>query len=171
MIDPARNWGATAAERAAPYPCDSHGAPGAVAYFRAVGIAASPPTVFRWLCQLKVAPYSYDLLDNRGRRSPRELTPGVQRLERGQPFLVFSLADFAADDHLTGVSLPAATRVFGPLAITYAVRAAGLTTRLVVKMLVGRSGPIGGLRRLLLGWGDVVMMRKQLLTLKELAEG
>jgi len=166
----ARNWGATEAEREASYPCDSHAVDGADGYFRAVGVDAPPDVVFRWLCQLKTAPYSYDLIDNFGRRSPRELTPDLDELERGQPFLVFSLVDFAVNDHLTLVGLPTATRLFGPLAITYAVRGVGTGTRLVVKMLVGRSGPLGGVRRYLLGWGDVVMMRKQLLTIKDLAE-
>lgn len=169
MID-ATNWGATPAERAAAYPCDAHAPDGATAYFRAVDVATSAAVAFRWLCQLKVAPYSYDLVDNLGRRSPRTLTPGADRLEVGQPFLVFTLVDFGVNEHLTMTGLPGAERLFGPLAITYAIRPHLRSTRLVVKLLVGRAGPLGELRRYLLGWGDLVMMRKQLLTLKELAE-
>ena len=166
-----QNWGATAGERAAGYPCDAYSAPGATAHFRAVDVAADPATVFRWLCQLKVAPYSYDLVDNLGRRSPRTLTPGAEHLERGQPFLVFSLVDFGTDDHLTMTGLPGPTRLFGPTAISYAVRPGDCGgTRLEVKLLVGATGPLGGVRRYLLGWGDLVMMRKQLLTLKDCAE-
>lgn len=92
---------------------------------RAVDVAAPPAVVFRWRCQLKVAPYSYDLLDNLGRRSPRELTPGVERLERGQRFLIFELVDFEPGRQLTGTSLPGPTRVFGPIAGTYLVEPAG----------------------------------------------
>jgi hypothetical protein len=71
--------------------------------------------VFGWLCQLKVAPYSYDWLDHRGRRSPRRLAPGAERLapgaERlapGQPFLVFDLVEFEQGQSLTGVVQPRA---------------------------------------------------------------
>ena len=166
----ARNWGATAAEMAAPYPGDRYVPPSATAYFRAVDVHAPSDVVFRWLCQLKVAPYSYDWIDNRGRRSPRTLTEGADRLEVGQPFLVFELVDFEPGDHLTLVALPAAERLFGPLSITYAVRPGATGSRLLVKLAVGRVGPLGGVRRAALGWGDLVMMRKQLLTLKSLAE-
>ena len=44
-------------------------------------------------------------------------------------------------------------------------------TRLVVKMLARYApGPLGRATRWLWPWGDLVMMRKQLLTLKHLAE-
>jgi hypothetical protein len=96
------DWGSTAAERAASYPCEDF-VPGAdLEVFRAIDISASVDVVYRWLCQLRAAPYSYDLLDNLGRRSPRELTPGLEELEVGQRIMtIFHLASFEPDRHLT----------------------------------------------------------------------
>jgi hypothetical protein len=83
-----------------------------------VEVQSSPGTVFRWLCQLEVAPYSYDRIDNPGRRSPQFLTPEADRLELSQEFLVFQLVEFEQNRHMTGVVLPRAERVCGRLAVT-----------------------------------------------------
>lgn len=169
-----RLWGARRNETERHYPCDDLSGGSGEAWFRAVTVAAARPSVFRWLCQLKVAPYSYDLLDNLGRRSPRRLTPGAERLERGQRVMtIFRLADFALDDHLTLVlDDTRALRVFGPLTLTYAVTEEGPgRTRLVVKLVPGEEGGLPGrLRRRVLAWGDLFMMRRQLFTLRKLAE-
>jgi hypothetical protein len=77
MNRPGLNWGATAAERAAALPCDALAPAAPTRADRAISIAAPPEHVFAWLCQLRGAPYSYDLLDNRGRRSPRTLSPAT----------------------------------------------------------------------------------------------
>jgi hypothetical protein len=126
---------------------------------RAISIAAPPATVFAWLCQLRVAPYSYDLLDNFGRRSPRTRDPGLARLEVGQRFMtIFALRSFVDGERIT-------LRTKG-VAVTYAVRPEGAGSRLRVRVWFG--GPRLLARALALG--DSVMMRKQLRTLKELAE-
>jgi hypothetical protein len=168
-------WGANAGEIAAAYPCDEVAPDPAEVWFRAVSVRAPRSTVFRWLCQLKVAPYSYDLLDNRGRRSPRTLTPGVERLATGERFMtIFELVDFTPDEQLTlRMTSPRALALFGPLALTYAVRDAGSTgTRLMVKLNVGERGDgfLHRARRRALAWGDLFMMRRQLTTLRRLAE-
>ena len=151
-------WGATDAEAAAVHPCDAL-LPGGARADRAISIAAPIAVVFRWLCQLRVAPYSYDLLDNRGRRSPRALTPGLDVLEPGQRFMtLFRLHSFARDAHVT---LRARNT-----AVTYSVRAEGSGTRLAVRVRSAQPRVVNA--ALLLG--DLVMMRKQLLTLKEHAE-
>ena len=170
----ASTWGSTAAERGRPFPCDGLVAEPAATLFRAVDVAAPPAVVFRWLCQLRVAPYSYDWIDNFGRQSPPQLTPGLDDLQRGQTVMgVFELVDFERDRHLTAVTRPSVLDgVFGRFAASYVVVPRGDTrARLVVKVLVryGR-GPIGWLTRGLFPWGDLVMMRKQLLNLKRLAE-
>ena len=119
-----------------------------------MSVDAPVAVLFRWLCQLRVAPYSYDLLDNLGRRSPRELTPGVERLKVGQRFMsVFSLASFATDDHLTLRS----PRV----AVTYAVRPRADRSRLVVRVLFKAPGGRLGVAVIgrALALGDLVMMR------------
>lgn len=59
--------------------------------------------------------------DNRGRQSPRWLTPGAERLAQGQTFLVFDLVEFEEGRSLTGVIQPRFKRIYGPLAVTYAI--------------------------------------------------
>ena len=164
------SWGAVAAERAVPLPCDGLLPDADVVLHRAVDVAAPAAVTFRWLCQLRVAPYSYDLLDNRGRRSPRELTPGLDRLEIGQRMMtIFTLADFTAGEQLTlRLTDRVGRRLFGRVVITYAVAARGpVASRLLVRLRVAGLDPV---RRRALAWGDLVMMRKQLRTLAALAE-
>jgi hypothetical protein len=151
-------WGASDAEVATARACDEI-LPAAACADRAISIAAPVHVVFRWLCQLRAAPYSYDLLDNFGRRSPRVLTPGLERLESGQRFMsIFRLVSFARDEHITLRS--------GRTAVTYAVSPQGDGTRLAVRIRC--AAPRALTIPLLLG--DLVMIRRQLLNLRQLAE-
>lgn len=170
----AHTWGTTPEERALPYPCDAFVARVDGACWRGVTVRADAATLFRWLCQLKVAPYSYDWIDNRGRRSPRTLTAGAENLAIGDRVMsIFELVAFDPGLHLTLTTRRFASRVFPIVAVTYAVHPVGpRETRLLVKLVFEvRRGLLGGAAKALLPWGDLVMMRKQLLNLKGLAEG
>lgn len=164
------NWGGTAAEEADTYPCDAL-LPGAQQrVIRAVTVDAPVPVVFRWLCQLRFAPYSYDWIDNLGRRSPRTLTPGAEQLEDGQRFMtIYRLASFVPDDHLTLTTTPKAGGLMSTC--SYRVRPEGDGTRLVVCALMRYPrNPLGAAVKAVFPAGDLVMMRRQLLNLKRLAE-
>ncbi|MEZ0364012.1 hypothetical protein ACAG26_09985 [Mycobacterium sp. pUA109] len=151
------NWGATRQERGTALPCDAL-LPNGIRADRAISIAAPPAIVFGWLCQLRVAPYSYDLLDNLGRRSPRRRTPALTHLAIGQRFMtLFTLHSFADGEHIT-------LRSAG-VAVTYAVRPLDTGARLQARVRFG--GP--RILARLLAVGDLVMMRKQLLTLRAFA--
>jgi hypothetical protein len=167
-------WGTTAAERALPFPCDALALNGDAVLFRGASVNARVSTVYRWLCQLRVAPYSYDWIDNWGRRSPPCLSAGLEQLSRGQEFMsIFTLVEFERDRHVTLRTKRAsgAERAFGDVRATYLIVAAGDGCRLLVKLLAKYPpGLVGMLARLLLPWGDLMMMRRQLLHLKRLAE-
>lgn len=165
----ARHWGSTAQERARTWPAQELLPDPDLLLHRAVDVAAPADVVFRWLCQLKVAPYSYDWVDNLGRRSPRTLTPGAEQLAVGQTVTtVFRIHSF-----VPGESITLLLRGKGWMAVTYAaVPVDAARTRLVVVLVTRRPRrPWTPLTDALLAWGDAVMMRKQLLTLKQLAEG
>lgn len=171
----ARHWGTTPAERVLDFPGDQPEEAGADRLWRGVDVAAPNTIVFRWLCQLRVAPYSYDWIDNGGRRSPRTLDPELEQLERGQRFMqIFMLEDFEPGVQVTLVTPvdSRGARLFGIVRVTYWARAeAADRTRLLVKLrVVPAPGVWGRAMRAFLPWGDLVMMRRQLLNLKELAE-
>ena len=163
-------WGSTTAERTAEYPCDGLiDRPDGI-LFRAVDVEAPAAVLYRWLCQLRVAPYSYDWIDNLGRQSPRELVDGLDVLEVGDRLMtIFELVAFEPGRTIT---VDSTTRVFGRVAVSYVLASTGEgRSRLVVKLVFATPpGPYGWLARRLLPAGDLVMMRKQLLTLKRLAE-
>ena len=161
----ADNWGATAAERALRLPCDELLPGAALRAHRAVTIDAPPATVYRWLCQLRFAPYSYDLIDNLGRRSPRHLIPDAEILEPGQPMV----AIFRLHSATPGEQLTLQTR---RAAMTYAVRAGEGGTRLLGRLVFDPPGGRLGAALIApaLSLGDLVMMRRQLLNFKALAE-
>lgn len=168
-------WGVSSSECELTYPCDPFMEAPDTSCFRGVTIHASPAIIFRWLCQMRVAPYSYDWLDNLGRRSPRELTPGLDELEVGQTFMTdFELIDYEADRHLTLRTKPNAPghKLFGDVLVSYVIRPENEgTCRLLVKIIIRYpKGILGTLMRLVLPPGDWIMMRRQLLNFKELSE-
>ena len=160
-------WGATPAEVRRPYAAD-HLVDGTIlSMTRGISVAAPVELTWRWLCQIAVAPYSYDWIDNRGRRSPRTLTPGVGEPAAGDRVQVFRITEVEPGRQWSGVTIP---KVFGRTAVTYAVEPDGRGSRLVCRITTSQRGPVAWAWSRLLAWGDLVMMRKQLLTFKELAE-
>ena len=139
-------------ERALAFPGDRSEDAAWTALFRGVSIAAPAVLAFRWLCQLRVAPYSYDWIDNRGRQSPRTLTPGLEQLAVGQNVMeIFRLESFEEPVHLTLVT-PAGgrgERLFGRMRCTYWVRPASADrVRLLVKLASrARAGRAVALRQ------------------------
>ncbi|MBN1321895.1 MAG: hypothetical protein JXA87_13780 [Thermoleophilia bacterium] len=169
--DKAWNWNATEEEWRGSYPCDKYIQGPQQAFIRAVDVQAPAEILFRWVCQIKVAPYSYDLIDNWFRRSPQQFTPGAEKLEAGQEFLVGPIVEFEQDRHITVVFRSDQERGCPPFSLTYEVKPTGLdSSRLVCKADLTSRGRRDRVRWFLLAWGDLIMMRKQFLTLKKLAE-
>ncbi|NNH74114.1 hypothetical protein HLB23_30395 [Nocardia uniformis] len=166
-MTPGQVWGATPAELDAQLPCDSMLSGTVTVCDRSIAVQAEPWLVFAWLCQLRATPYSYDRIRNLGRPSPSDRDPALSELAVGQEFMgAFELVDFTPDEHITLLARPR-------VAVTYAVHRhelpganAPVSTRLHVR--VRFAGP----RVIVIPvvFGDFIMMRKQLLTLKELAE-
>lgn len=156
-------WGVTDDEVRRRYGCDRFVTEPTLEAWRGVTVHAAAPTVWARLRQVRLAPYSYDLVDNLGRRSPRELrdvpepTPGIPftrafGLDQGRVLAVDPGRELTA-------------RIMGAH-MSYVVEPAADATRLLLKI----SARTGRVLAPVVSLGDLVMARKQLLTLKDLAE-
>jgi hypothetical protein len=156
-------WGVTREEIARRYPCDDLVAAPVLQAWRGVTVDARPDAVWPWLTQIRLAPYSYDWLDNRGRRSPRELR-GLPEPVVGEPFTatasrpVGRILSVTQGEQLTGI--------IGGAVMSYVVVPQGGSTRLLLKFVMAKVRVAATLMSL----GDLVMARRQLLNLKRLAE-
>ena len=131
--------------------------------WRGVTIHAPPERVWPWVVQIRLAPYSYDWIDNLGRRSPQELV-ALPDPVIGEPYTAtagHSLGRIVAVE--PGESLTA--RIMG-VAMSYVIVPEGPATRLLLKVVSRRRGAAASL----LCIGDLVMARRQLLNLARLAE-
>ena len=156
-------WGVSEAETRRHYPCDEFVRDPTLEAWRGVWVDADPPTIWARLRQLRLAPYSYDLVDNLGRRSPDERRE-LPEPRVGDPFTrAFGRDQGRVVAVEPGVHLTAT--IMGAH-MSYVVAPAGGRTRLVLKV-VAETRP--GLAPAL-SLGDLVMARKQLLRLASLAE-
>lgn len=160
----ADRWGVSDAEVALRFGCDELLDAPVLAAWRGVTVAAPPERVWPWVGQIRVAPYSYDWVDNLGRRSPRT-DLGLDPPRVGEPFTRTAgrpVGEVLAVDpgrELTG-------RILGALMSYRLVPVDDASTRLLLKVVMGR----GRLLAPLVSVGDLVMARRQLLTFKALAE-
>ena len=134
------------------------------AAWRGVHVHAPAGAVWPWIAQVRLAPYSYDWIDNRGRRSPRELA-GLPEPRAGERFTTAGgrgLGRIVSVDpgrQLTGT-------IMGAYMSYVLVPQDDGTTRLLLKVttrLPRWAVPA-------LSVGDLVMARRQLLNLTQLAE-
>jgi len=170
-----RIWGTEPHERLLSFPCDRFIDHFNDVYYRGITIQAKPEIVFQWLCQMRIAPYSYDWIDNFGHQSPQEIVPGLDELEIGQEVMtIFELVDFTYNENFT-IRLKKdmrAYKFFGDAAVSYVIIPKSTRRcRLLVKLLVQYPKRIAGmLLRSILPLGDLIMMRRQLLNFKKLSE-
>lgn len=159
----ADRWGVTDAEVARRYPCDEFVTSPAVQAWRGVTVHAPVERVWPWVAQIQLAPYSYDWIDNRGRRSPRELRGGPDPVVGAH----FTTAVTGPVGRVLRVTAPTeyTGRILGVF-ISYVLVADGDDTRLLMKLVAARGRVLAPALCL----GDLVMARRQLLNLKHLAE-
>ena len=156
-------WNVSDDEIARRYPCDDYVSYPCLQAWRGVTIEATPERVWPWIAQIRVAPYSYDWIDNLGRRSPQRLL-GLPAPAVGEPFTTAAarrqgrILAVKAHEHLTG-------RILGAV-ISYVLVPQGDTTRLLMKLVMQDGRWVAPL----LSVGDLIMARRQLLNLKRLAE-
>ncbi|MCW2737439.1 hypothetical protein [Nocardioides sp.] len=156
-------WGVTEAETRRHYGCDDFVAEPTLQAWRGVTVHADAATVWARLRQVRLAPYSYDFVDNLGRRSPRELRD-VPEPRVGAPFTrAFGLDQGRVVGVDPGNELTA--RIMSAY-MSYVVASQADGTRLLLKVVAGTPSWLAPVVSL----GDLVMARKQLLTFKALAE-
>src|SRR6202161_2487915 len=100
-------WNVTVDEVAQRYPCDDFVPKPTLQVWRGVTVQTTPETLWRWVRQIRLAPYSYDWIDNLGRRPPQQLV-GLPEPVVGESFSTAATRPFGRilavepPEHLTG---------------------------------------------------------------------
>jgi hypothetical protein len=167
-------WGATQEEIDSSIIGDDLCASATVLATRCITIAALPKDVFPWIRQMgfgRAGWYSYDWIDNLGRKSATRVHEEWQDVNTGdlvpagptsfQATIVQSPQHFVLEVKNGKKMIP-----WLHFTLAYELRAVPEGTRLVTRMRAHINVPGGGLiERFILGPGDGIMLRRQLLTL------
>jgi len=167
-------WGATRGEIASAVVGDDLVPDARLVATRSITLHAPPADVFPWLRQMgfgRAGWYSYDLIDNLGRRSARAIESEWQNLQQGDAVPAGPL-DFEAvivdPPQAFALRLREAPgeRRRTQFSLAYELRPDTAGTRLVTRVRA-RVDLAGGrlVEKLILGPGDGIMLRKQLLSL------
>ena len=158
-------WGVTPDETRRHYPCDELVSDPALQAWRGVSVRARPAAVWPWVAQIRLGPYSYDWIDNLGRRSPQQLR-GLPDPVAGEAF-TSALGGRRLGRIIALTPGEQLTARIGGVFMSYVLVPDGCDTRLLLKIVTARWRTVAPL----LSVGDLIMARRQLLNLARLAEG
>ena len=169
-------WGATAEEINSSVVGDDLCSDATVVATRSITIGAAPQDVFPWIRQMGFGRggwYSYDWLDNLGRKSASTIHDEWQSVEAGDKIpsgpISFIAAIVDAPRHFV-LEIQSLGKKSPKLHFTlaYELRDNPQGTRLVTRMRSRINLPLGSLfEKLILGPGDGIMLRRQLLNIKK----
>ena len=169
-------WGATSEEILSPVVGDDLCPNATLIATRSITIKAPPQDVFPWIRQMgfgRAGWYSYDWLDNLGRKSATRVHEEWQSVESGDTVpsgpISFTAAIVDPPRHFV-----LEIKSFGKkspklhFTLSYELRNDPQGTRLVTRMRSHIKLPLGSLfEKLILGPGDGIMLRRQLLTINK----
>jgi hypothetical protein len=169
-------WGATAEEISSSMVGDDLCSDATVVATRSITIGAAPQEVFPWIRQMGFGRggwYSYDWLDNLGRKSATTIHDEWQSVEAGDKIpsgpISFTAAIVDAPRHFV-LEIQSLGKKSPKLHFTlaYELRDNPQGTRLVTRMRSRINLPLGSLfEKLILAPGDGIMLRRQLLNIKK----
>ncbi len=172
-------WGSTDVERRRVLPGDDLVTNPQIVATRAVTIDAPPAAVWPWLVQMgyrRAGWYSYDRFDNDG-VVVRRVVPELQHIDVGDMMLTderggFRVVGIEPGRHLVLAIRGAEQGLEADISSVFVLTSTAETrTRLVLRLRAAFRGPRERLWGLLLfDLGDFVMMRRQLLGIRERAE-
>ena len=169
-------WGATTEEIQCSVVGDDLCKDATLVATRSITISAPPQDVFPWIRQMgfgRAGWYSYDWLDNLGRKSATTIHDEWQTVNAGDKVpsgpISFTAAIVEAPRHFV-LEIKSLGKKSPKLHFTlaYELRDDPQGTRLVTRMRSHISVPLGSLfEKLILGPGDGLMLRRQLLTIRK----
>jgi hypothetical protein len=169
-------WGATSEEIQSSVIGDDLCADASLIATRSITIKAPPQDVFPWIRQMgfgRAGWYSYDWLDNLGRKSATRIHDEWQSVKSGDKIpsgpISFTATIVDAPRHFV-LEIKSLGKKSPKLHFTlaYELRDDPQGTRLVTRMRSRIKLPFGSLiEKLLLGPGDGFMLRRQLLTINK----
>ena len=169
-----QHWGTTPDEIHSPVVGDELFADATLTATRSITIAAQPSDVFPWIRQMglgRAGWYSYDLIDNFGRKSATSIHDEWQSVNAGDKIPAGPIsftATIVTPPHSFVLEIKNGKRLNPRLHFTlaYELREVPEGTRLVTRMRSRINLPGGRLiENLFLGPGDGIMLRRQLLTI------
>jgi hypothetical protein len=168
-------WGATDAEVAREMPGDDFIPEPTFDATRAVTVNAPPEMIWPWLVQIghkRAGWYSYDWIDNLGKPSAEKIIPELQSLQEGE---LIPISPDGKHGFTVHTMVPPEHMIWGAPGemswLWYLDRVSESQTRLISRVrLKYRWTHPSILFYLCLDVGDIVMMRKCMLGIKERAE-
>jgi hypothetical protein len=185
MAIPFETWGARPHEVHAAMPGDDLIDDPAMSATRAIDLDCPPDDAFGWLTQMgfgRAGWYSYDLIDNLGRCSTRRIHPEWQVTRAGDP-VPGGPVDFTAavvdppHSFVLSLLVQRLARHRIDFTLAYALSPTPFATgepsgsRLVCRARAKIDGPAGSLAVPALCLGDGIMVRRQLLGIRERCAG